>query len=121
MTALRNSTKAGAILSLSVSLGLCVLFTSSPARADQINGTWCAPGGGKSIRVEDASVISPGGKTVTANVVRHHVDFVIPPGEPDAGATFYADQLSDEQIRVTIKSKAGVTAPEIWTPCKPVS
>lgn len=100
---------------------ILVTAASGAAHADQILGQWCAPGGGKSIRVEDASVISPGGKTVTANVVRHHVDFVVPPGEPDAGATFYADQLSDEQIRVTIKSKAGVTAPEIWTPCKPVS
>ena len=98
-----------------------VALAALPVRADEITGTWCAPGGGKSIKVEDPIVISPGGKQVRANLTRHHLDFVIPAGEANAGATFNADQLSDEAIRVTIISKSGTSAPEIWTPCKPIS
>lgn len=103
-------------------LALAILSLSTlAARADQILGTWCAPDGGRSIKVNDGSVITPGGKSIPANVVRHHVDFVFPAGEPDAGATFSADQLNDEQIQVTIRAAGGTKGPEIWTPCKPVS
>lgn len=100
-----------------------VLIVSSAitAHADQILGQWCAPGGTRSVKVDQATVVSPGGKTVPANITRHHVDFVMPDGEKDAGATFNADQLGDEQIRVTFIRKEGTSEPEIWTPCKPVS
>jgi len=100
---------------------LAVVMTGSTALADQIPGHWCAPDGGRSIKVDHTSIVTPGGKTVQGNITRHHVDFVIPNGETDAGSTFNADQLSDEQIRVTIIRKDGTSPPEIWTPCKPVS
>lgn len=110
------------MLTRSALLALAILSLSTfAARADQILGTWCAPGGGRSVKVNDGTVVTPGGKSIPANVVRHHVDFVFPDGEPDAGSTFAAEQLNDEQIQVTIKSKSGTSAPEIWTPCKPVS
>jgi hypothetical protein len=98
-----------------------IVMSCATARADQIPGHWCAPDGGRSIKIDYASIVTPGGKTVQGNITRHHVDFVIPDGEQDAGATFNADQLSDEQIRVTIVRKDGTSPPEIWTPCKPVS
>ncbi len=94
-----------------------VLFAGVSAHADQIVGEWCPPGGGRSLIVRNYDDVTFAGLAVKANVDRHHVDFEIPAGEPDAGQKFNADQLNDEQIRVTIGTKAA----EIWTPCKPVS
>ncbi len=101
-------------------LALASLVTAlavAPASADQIVGEWCPPDGGRSLSVRNYNDVSLNGKAVQANVDRHHVDFVIPAGEPDAGVKFSADQRSDEEIRVTI----GTAAPVSWTPCKPVS
>lgn len=106
------------------SLMLAAAFASlstGTAMADQILGRWCAPGGVQSIQVEAARVISPGGKPVAGNITRHSVDFIIPAGEKNAGMTFAAQQLNDEQIRVMISPKGGTAPTEIWTPCKPVS
>lgn len=96
---------------------IAMSLTVSSAVADVIIGEWCPPAGGRSLLVKNFDDVTFVGKAVKANVDRHHVDFVIPPGEPDTGAHFKADQLNDEQIRVTIGSKAS----EIWTPCKPIS
>ena len=97
---------------------VALIGMTSSAFADVITGEWCEPGGGARILVvknyDDVTFV---GKAVKANVDRHHVDFVIPAGEKDAGTRFDADQLSDEQIKVTIGADAAV----IWTPCKPIS
>lgn len=90
------------------------------ALADQIDGNWCSPTG-KTLSVDGPQVVTPGGSSVTANYDRHHVDFIIPKGEARAGERFVADQLGDEEIKVTIAGSAGakIAKPEIWTPCKP--
>ncbi|MFT7575536.1 MAG: hypothetical protein ACI9XZ_001917 [Alphaproteobacteria bacterium] len=98
-------------------LFVAALLAGSPAVADQIAGQWCPPGGGRTLVVKGHQDVTFAGKPVQANVDRHHVDFAIPVGEPDAGTKFNADQMNEEQVRVTIGSKT----PEIWTPCKPVS
>ena len=101
--------------------GLCavlaLVLVATPAWADQIIGEWCPPGGSVSLIVKNYDDVSFAGQAVEARVGRHHVDFVIPAGTADAGMRFDANQLNDEQLRVTIGEKA----PEIWTPCKPVS
>ena len=94
-----------------------MFWTASAAVADVITGAWCPPGGGRVLVVKNFNDVTFRSKMVKANVDRHNVDFVIPDGEPDAGQQFKANQLNDEQIRVTI----GKNAPEIWTPCKPIS
>ena len=48
----------------------------SNALADQIDGSWCSLDG-KSISVDGPQVTTPGGKNITANYNRHHVDFTI--------------------------------------------
>ena len=96
---------------------IVTFLTVSPVMADEIIGEWCPTGGGRSVMIRDYTDVMFNGQTVKANVDRHHVDFVIPSGERDAGASFSAAQQNDEQIRVTIGSKRT----EVWTPCKPVS
>lgn len=106
-----------ATFALILVIGLC-----GPAYGDQIDGRWCSPKG-LSIEVDGAKVTTPGGNTVVANYDRHHIDYEIPVGEPNAGGRFSADQLNDEEISVTILSKSGEATgnAEIWTPCKPIS
>ena len=97
-------------------------IAATPCLADRIDGHWCSPSG-MSIFVDGPNVTSPGGRAVKANYDRHHVDFVIPHGEPGAGQQFFADQLNHHQISVLIRPQDNDVAgsPEIWTPCEPVS
>ena len=109
--------------SVAVIAVIAAWLPATPAKADEITGWWCTPSGDKSIHVKyDGTITSPGGQTVAGNVRRHHLDFVIPAGETDAGATFSAEQLSDEKIRVTVLA-GGTPAGDavVWIPCKPVS
>ncbi|MCP4933685.1 MAG: hypothetical protein GY927_05635 [bacterium] len=107
-------------------LKICVLTSvligtiNQPVFADQINGNWCSPSG-KTLSIDGAQVTTPYGNSVTANHDRHHIDYEIPAGEPNAGGQFSANQLSDEEISVKIvKGKPPVEGKsEIWTPCKP--
>ncbi len=93
-----------------------VALSTSPALADQIDGEWCSPRGGR-IVVDGSNVTTPSGASVKANHSRHHVDFDIPAGEESAGDHFSADQLSDNEIQVTIShnTSAKPVTQEIWT------
>ena len=96
---------------------LALLLVATPAWVDQIVGEWAPPGGSLRLIDKNYDDDSSAAQAVDASVRRHHVDFVSPAGQPGAGMRFDADQLSDEEIRVTIGEKAA----EIWMPCKPVS
>jgi hypothetical protein len=100
------------------------LITASTqnALADRIDGTWCSPDG-KSVSIDGCNVVTSRGNAVDANYNRHHIDYIVPAGEPDEGSLFRADQLNDNQISVVLISADGGSKgnPEIWTPCKPVS
>ena len=100
------------------------LMTASTqnALADRIDGTWCSPDG-KSVSIDGRNVVTSRGNAVDANYNRHHIDYIIPAGEPDEGGVFRADQLNDNQISVVLIGAGGGSKsnPEIWTPCKPVS
>ncbi len=107
-------------------LKICVLTTaligamSQPVFADQINGNWCSASG-KTLSINGSDVITPAGNQVSANHERHHIDYQIPAGEPNAGAQFSADQLNDNEISVKIiKGTPSIEGKsEIWTACKP--
>jgi hypothetical protein len=104
-------------------LAMCFMVAMcSTASADQIDGNWCSLDGQR-LSIDGPHVITPGGNSLIANYGRHHIDYEIPKGEPRAGDRFTADQLSDDEIRVTIIKGATTTTakPEIWTPCKPVA
>jgi len=106
----------------SVLVMILLVASTAPALADKIDGTWCSPSG-KSISIDGSLVITPTGKTVVARYDRHHIDYEIPKGEPNAGGRLAADQLNEGQIRVSVvgKAKSEIGSPEIWTPCKQIS
>lgn len=98
------------------------LASCSGALADQIDGTWCSPSG-ESMTIEGETVITPGGKTLTGRYRRHYFDYEIPAGEPHAGGRIYAEQLNDQEIRVTVikKVQAEPGAHDTWTRCEVIS
>ena len=104
-----------------LALGMLTL-SATAVLADQIDGNWCSPDG-KSVSIDGPRVTTIGGASVTANYNRHHIDYVIPAGEPNEGASFQADQLNHNEIRVVIvgPSSGQIGEIEIWRPCKPIS
>jgi len=100
-----------------LAIGLALASATRPAQADQIIGRWCPENGGRSLSIKTEDDVSFNGKAVSAIVSRHRIEFDMPAGEPDASQRFMGNQLSDEEIRVTIGQAASV----IWRPCKPVS
>lgn len=99
-----------------------ICASTQAALADRIDGTWCSPEG-KSVSIDGPSVVTSHGNAVDANYNRHHIDYIIPAGEPDEGGIFRADQLNDNQIQVVLIEATGEPKhnAEIWTPCKPIS
>ncbi len=110
------------LLTLCVVMIAMLAVSTSSAVADQIDGTWCSPSG-QTLSIDGSNVVTPGGNSVVARYDRHHIDYQIPEGEKGAGNRFAAEQLNDDQIRVTISSdgQPDSGAPEIWTPCKQIS
>ena len=101
---------------------LVLLLSSGPALADRIDGTWCSPEG-DAMTIEGSRVVTPGGNEVHGNYNRHHVDYAVPDGEPNAGGRINADQIDDERIRVTVIRLVQLEPPahEIWTRCEVIS
>ncbi len=95
---------------------------ASPAMADQIDGTWCSPSG-QSMTIDGQNIRTPSGKTLVGRYSRHRFDYEIPEGEPNAGGRIFAEQLNDQEIRVTVikQVQAEPGAHDTWTRCDVVS
>ena len=97
-------------------LGLATLALSMApgvARADAIDGNWCAPDG-RVMSIDGPAIVTPGGSQITGNYSRHAFSYVVPPGESEAGATVLMILLNEETVRIA----PGNGAPEeIWHRC----
>ena len=71
---------------LSAALAL-LLATATVARADAIDGDWCAADGNQHMTISGADITTPGGKQIKGNYTRHAFDYVVPDGEAGAGET----------------------------------
>jgi len=56
------------------------------ARADAIDGEWCASDG-THMSIAGPDVTTPGGMRIKGNYSRHAFDYVVPTGETGAGET----------------------------------
>ena len=74
------------LLNLSAALTLLVVSTNL-ARADAIDGDWCAAEGNLHMTIHGADITTPGGKQIKGNYTRHAFDYVVPDGEAGAGET----------------------------------
>jgi hypothetical protein len=94
-----------------------VALTPGVARADKIDGNWCAPDG-RVMTIDGPAIVTPGGSQITGNYSRHAFSYVVPPGESDAGATILMILLNEETVRIA----PGNGAPEeIWHRCDVIS
>ena len=86
---------------------------AAPARADVIDGDWCAADG-RTFSIRGPAITTPGGNETEGNYSRHHFSYVVPDGEDSAGETVAMILLNENTVNV---EEAGKT--EIWLRCKP--
>ena len=84
----------------------------TPARADRIDGHWCADDGRRTLSIDGPRIVTSGGNTLEGDYGRHHFAFVVPAGEPDAGTTVEMFLLNEETVRVETGE-----VKEIWHRC----
>src|ERR1700688_66268 len=61
-------------------------LTAGAARADAIDGHWCRADG-KRMQIQGPAIVTPRGTQTRGDYSRHFFSYVIPQGEPGAGAT----------------------------------
>lgn len=87
---------------------------SSPSKADRIDGNWCR--GLKYLSIDGPNIVTPGGAKMAGDYDRHGFQYVIPSGEPEAGATITMAQMHDELMRLSSSARPGEV--EDWIRCK---
>ena len=100
-------------LGLAGTIGLlAVLLGASPARADAIDGHWCAPDG-RRINIDGPAIVTPGGRHLQGTYDRHHFSYVVPVPEAQAGETVAMTLMGETAVSV----RAGSAPPQIWNRC----
>src|SRR5437763_15776058 len=92
---------------------LAVGLTVVPARADAIDGDWCAADG-RRLSILGPAITTPGGARITGDYSRHHFRYVVPKAEPGAGETVEMSLRSEEEVWVLPRPDAPV---EAWHRC----
>jgi hypothetical protein len=103
-----------------VLIGLLVTSLAGNARADAIDGDWCYKDG-RSLSIDGAKIVTPGGKAHTGEYDRHLFRFTIPKGEDGAGSHVLMVLWSESEMRVWRGQDKPVLregAPEIWRRCR---
>ena len=93
---------------------IAVVALASPALADAIDGNWCRADG-KRMSIDGPAIVTPGGHKITGDYSRHAFSYVVPGGEPGAGATV-AIQLLGEHLA---HARQGNGPIEEWRRCPP--
>jgi hypothetical protein len=87
------------------------------ARADAIDGHWCAPDG-RVMTIEGPAILTPGGNRITGDYSRHAFSYVVPAGESAAGTTIAMVLLNEETVEL---DPGGGADHEIWHRCEVIS
>ena len=104
-------------LRLPLALAACLAATGL-ARADSIDGRWCAEDG-RRMDINGSGIVTPGGTSMTGDYDRHGFSYVVPPGEKEAGTPVRMRLRGETTIHLF--KGAGSGEPEIWKRCTPVS
>ena len=99
---------------LAAALSASLFAFASPARADAIDGNWCR-GDGKRMSIDGPAIVTPGGHNITGDYSRHAFSYVVPGGEPGAGATVSIQLLSEYLAH----ARQGSGPVEEWRRCPP--
>lgn len=93
---------------------MTIVLSSSPARADRIDGNWCY--GDRHMSIDGPSIVTPGGTRMKGLYDRHGFQYTVPDGEADAGAQVNMVQFNEQTIQV-MTVKDGTSRVEIWNRC----
>ena len=95
------------------SLGVAglLLVAAADARADAIDGNWCA-GDGRVMTIEGPRIVTPAGSAARGDYSRHTFDYNLPTNEAGAGTQVRMVLLNEDTIRLTTGAD-----PEIWHRC----
>jgi len=86
---------------------------AAPARADAIDGHWCADDG-RTFFIRGPAIVTPGGNETEGNYSRHRFSYVVPEGEAMAGEQVGMILLSEDAVNVLEGGKT-----KIWLRCMP--
>lgn len=107
---------AGRAASAMAAAVLGLMAGATAARADVIDGTWCR-GTAQRLTIDGPAVVTPAGHALQGEYARHYFRYVVPAGEPSAGATMEMRLLNED----TMQSRAGGPGKPIdtWHRCSP--
>jgi hypothetical protein len=94
---------------------LGILAAAGAARADAIDGNWCA-GDGRTLTIDGPRIVTPGGASITGAYNRHGFAYTVPPSEAGAGGEVRMVLLNEETVRMVTGLQ-----PEIWHRCDVIS
>ena len=94
---------------------LTLLLHSGPARADAIDGEWCAPNGLR-LTIRGPSIVTPGGARMTGDYDRHGFAYTAPAGEPAGGARVTMILMGETMMRVQADAPG---LDPVWRRCGP--
>ena len=97
--------ETGARCVAAAGIAVALVLTASAARADQIDGEWCADDG-RFMSIEGPRMVTPGGNRIVGDYTRHTFSYVVPGDEPGPGTTTSMRQLHDQAIRVWPEGEA---------------
>ncbi len=89
-------------------------LAAGPAWADSIDGAWCRTGA--RVVINGPSILTPGGAPLRGNYDRHGFSYVVPAGEPGAGATMEMRLLGEHEMQSRLGAGGAV---EDWRRCGP--
>lgn len=102
----------------SLVLSLAVILSSSPARADAIDGAWCSSDG-QHIKIAGPQITTPGGAVLQGEYRRHNFSYIAPGNEAHAGETIYLRLAGETTMLLHVGSP--LAAPATWKRCETVS
>jgi len=110
--------RASTVLAAAAALMLGT-FASGAARADAIDGDWCASKSRRQLNIQGPIIITPAGERVNGTYDRHAFNYMAPTGEIEAGRRVFM-RLINEQTMLFLAD--GDPAPEEWNRCaKPIA
>ncbi|MFM2422255.1 MAG: hypothetical protein RL291_785 [Pseudomonadota bacterium] len=108
---MRRSSAAFAVLLLAMS--------TSPARADAIDGEWCRAG--DLMKIDGSTIVTPRRNTIAGAYGRYRFVYVIPAGEPGAGGEIKMVMIRGQGVVHLERPGMSQGQYEVWERCKPVS
>ena len=102
------------MITRSIVMLACLVAAATPARADAIDGDWCAPEGGKSLTIDGPRIRTPGGATIEGQYSRHRFNYTAPAGDPKPGAAVQMILMGEMRARVIVDGDE-----TLWRRCPP--